>query len=860
MSRLRLITAFLFAIFMVLGVTAQVHTQKGIVRKITRSASDPFIPVPGVQVVVSGQANKASDKDGRFSLEVRVTDKAGSYTLTAVRMPQGSKYILASPLKGKRLFVSANDLEVSLVTPEEKDMEYKKRYELLKEKYEEQSLSLRKLRNELNKRLGELSESDVHYARLKVECDSIRKLYLDYINNEDKIDEVIKELAEELALTDYQSLDSLELKIYELKKNGEWKALNDLIRESMPGGAEEAWKVIEQQQRNADVKVEQAKLELARGLSEQQRLIQQRSQWFGKMETAIESFKMQHLNDSVSHYYEILTKAAPTNWEYLNKAGVFERQYMADNNRAMKYCLSALNMAKSDTLKAICYNSVGMIYSDQGENVKALDYYEKSLRIRLSVYGESHPYVATCYNNVGVIYSTYGEHAKALDYYEKSLRIYLSVYGESHPYVALTYDNIGGIYSTQGEYAKAMDYYERSLKIYFSVYGENHPYVALTYNNIGLVYSDQGEYGKAMDYYERSLKIYFFVYGENHPYVASSYNNIGLIYSNQGGHAEALDYYEKSLRICFSVYGENHPDVANCYNNIGVVYSNQGEHAKALDYFEKSLKISLSVYGENHPYVATCYNSIGAIYFAQGKHAKAMDYYERSLRIRLSVYGENHPNVALNYRNIGLIYSTQGEYAKALDYNERSLRIRLSVYGENHPDVALIYNDIGFIYLAQGDYGKALISIEKSLVIRRKIFGENHSSTKETLAQIGYITYCQAQQCHETAIRFMQTHIVTGSITGNSPASERGMLGEYVILGYGEWTINTDTINIYDINNRMRGYPKTLVFYKDGQIRQEYFENAIGMLLQVHPIDKQEKEKIISCYKTWLISNKNEKK
>lgn len=70
-----------------------------------------------------------------------------------------------------------------------------------------------------------MNESDVHYARLKVECDSIRKLYLDYINNEDKIDEVIKELAEELALTDYQSLDSLELKIYELKKNGEWRHL-----------------------------------------------------------------------------------------------------------------------------------------------------------------------------------------------------------------------------------------------------------------------------------------------------------------------------------------------------------------------------------------------------------------------------------------------------------------------------------------------------------------------------------------------------------------------------------------------------------------------------------------------------------
>ena len=74
MSKLRLITVFLFAVFMVLGVTAQVHTQKGIVRKVTRSASDPFIPVQGVQVIVSGEANKASDKDGRFSLKVKVTD------------------------------------------------------------------------------------------------------------------------------------------------------------------------------------------------------------------------------------------------------------------------------------------------------------------------------------------------------------------------------------------------------------------------------------------------------------------------------------------------------------------------------------------------------------------------------------------------------------------------------------------------------------------------------------------------------------------------------------------------------------------------------------------------------------------
>ena len=644
MSKLRLITVFLFAVFMVLGVTAQVHTQKGIVRKVTRSASDPFIPVQGVQVIVSGEANKASDKDGRFSLKVKVTDKAGSYTLTAVRVPQGSKYMLASPSKGKRLFISANDLEVSLITPEEKEMEYKKRYELLKEKYEEQSLSLRKLRNELNKRLGELSESDVHYARLKAECDSIRKLYLDYINNEDKIDEVIKELAEELALTDYQSLDSLELKIYELKKNGEWKALNDLIRESMPGGAEEAWKVIEQQQRNADAKVEQAKLELARGLSEQQRLIHQRSLWFGKMETAIESFKMQHLNDSVSHYYEILTKAAPTNWDYLIAAGRFEEDYMADYNRAMNYQLSALNTTDNDTYKATSYIIIGGIYEKLDDCSKALEYYEKSLNIYLMIYGENASWgIANVSIGMGRVYSNQGDYSKALVCFEGALKIFLLLNGDNHPAVATSYSYIGQIYFAQNDYSKALDYFKKSLKLDLSFFGENHPSVASGYYNIGYVYFAHGDYSKALEYFEEVLKIRLSVYGENHSRVASVYNDIGEIYSVQGDDFKALDYFKKSLKIVLSVYGENHSQVSSIYDHIGEIYFAQKDYSKALYYFEESLKIRLSLFGENHPEVALSYYSIGSLYIIQGDKSKALNYYEKSLKIRLSVYGENHP-------------------------------------------------------------------------------------------------------------------------------------------------------------------------------------------------------------------------
>ena len=723
MSRLRLITVFLFAVFMVLGVTAQVHTQKGIVRKVTRSASDPFIPVQGVQVVVSGQANKASDKNGRFSLEVKVTDKAGSYTLTAVRMPQGSKYMLASPSKGKRLFVSANDLEVSLITPEEKEMEYKKRYELLKEKYEEQSLSLRKLRNELNKRLGELNESDVHYARLKVECDSIRKLYLDYINNEDKIDEVIKELAEELALTDYQSLDSLELKIYELKKNGEWKALNDLIRESMPGGAEEAWKVIEQQQRNADAKVEQAKLELARGLSEQQRLIQQRSQWFGKMETAIESFKMQHLNDSVSHYYEILTKAAPTNCKYLNTAGMFEDQYMADYSRAMNYFLSALGIAKNDLDKADSYNNMGGIYQVQGDISRAKEYYEKALNISLSVNGENDLGVAVCYSNIGGIYQDQGDYVNALTYYKKALEIQLS-YGEISPDVSTTYNNIGNLYSDQRNKSKALEYYEKSLKIDLSLYREDHPQVATQYYNIGQVYYSQKNYDKALEYNEKALEG-LLVNGVNLPLAASAYYNIGVIYYNRKYYAKSLLFLEKSLAIDRKILDENDCSIRQTLQLISDATKRQTQ------------QISDQI---------TFYNGAGEIYYEKGDYSKALECFKEALNVELSVYGENNPTIAASYNRIGKMYFYQKEYPEALIYFEKALKIWLPVYDKNYLDVAGCYGNIGMMYAFLGNNSKALMFLEKALAIYRSTLGEEDNSTKETLEWIKYVTSLQAKQ------------------------------------------------------------------------------------------------------------------
>ena len=78
------------------------------------------------------------------------------------------------------------------------------------------------------------------------------------------------------------------------------------------------------------------------------------------------------------------------------------------------------------------------MYREQGDYVKALEYYEKALAISERVLGKEHPDTAATYNNIAVVYRAQGDYAKALEYYRKANAVFLSVLGEEHPYTQFT--------------------------------------------------------------------------------------------------------------------------------------------------------------------------------------------------------------------------------------------------------------------------------------------------------------------------------------------------------------------------------------------------------------------------------------
>jgi tetratricopeptide (TPR) repeat protein len=79
------------------------------------------------------------------------------------------------------------------------------------------------------------------------------------------------------------------------------------------------------------------------------------------------------------------------------------------------------------------YNNIGQGHHAEAEYDKALEYYQKSLAIKLKKLGSEHPSVATSYNNMAFVCKAKKDLAKAKEYWEKAHAIFLKRLGPSHP-------------------------------------------------------------------------------------------------------------------------------------------------------------------------------------------------------------------------------------------------------------------------------------------------------------------------------------------------------------------------------------------------------------------------------------------
>ncbi len=96
---------------------------------------------------------------------------------------------------------------------------------------------------------------------------------------------------------------------------------------------------------------------------------------------------------------------------------------------------------------------------------------------------------------MGASYGKKGQHDRAIELYERALRIEEATLGEMHAETARTITSMGASYGNKGQHDRAIAATERALRICRQVLGPHHPQTLQTQQNLDNIRSNAARAG-----------------------------------------------------------------------------------------------------------------------------------------------------------------------------------------------------------------------------------------------------------------------------------------------------------------------------------------------------------------------------
>jgi serine phosphatase RsbU (regulator of sigma subunit) len=318
-------------------------------------------------------------------------------------------------------------------------------------------------------------------------------------------------------------------------------------------------------------------------------------------------------------------------------------------------------------------NNIGVIYDNQGEISKTLEYYNEGLKMREEI-GDKHG-IAESLNNIGFVFEKHGDIPHALEYHHKGLKVQEEINDKQG--IAISLNNIAHIYELQDEIPKALEYYQKSLKMGIAL--NNKDIVATELNNIGGVYRNQAQrsnksksieidslFNKSMDYYFKSLKLFKEL--NDKAAIATMLQNIGTIYQDKNDDSKALEYFNKSLYLQKEINDKRGIGFSLYY--IGGVYLDEKDFTKALSYEQSGL-----VYAKELGYprdISLTASKLSEIYQAQNKWHDAFKMQELYFLMRDSINNETTRKASIR-KQFQYEYEKKETILKAEQEKERAV-------------------------------------------------------------------------------------------------------------------------------------------------------------------------------------------
>jgi len=379
-------------------------------------------------------------------------------------------------------------------------------------------------------------------------------------------------------------------------------------------------------------------------------------------------------------------------------------------------------------LRLTILSQLGTAYRNVGNNLEALEYLKKALKLVNLDESLIQPKAALLHE-LGIVYVTLEQFDAAIASFQQALEIRQRINDSQGQ--ADTLHHKAQAYVYKGALEKAMFLFQQALTIsqeIKDIQGE-----AATLHNMAKLYASQSQYETAIANYEKLLQIYTRqTFPENW---AMTVNNLAIAYSERtlGQKAEnleyAIDYYHQALQVYTR---EAFPQPwAITQNNLGNAYSERilGDRSANLEQAIHCYQQALQVHTRDiFPKAwATTLNNLGTAYQNRllGKRAdnleQAIDCYQQTLQVYTR---DTFPSErATTLKNLGTAYQNRllGERVENLEQAIHCYQQALHIhtreafpqnYANTQFNLGTTYQQNNQLPLAHDSFAKAIETIE----------------------------------------------------------------------------------------------------------------------------------------------------
>ncbi|WP_300701755.1 tetratricopeptide repeat protein [Bacteroides sp.] len=671
--------------------------QHGFVRTITYSKQHKNQPIKGVRI--KAEVETESDENGNFLLSIAY-NKNNTFTFDYIIK---TGYTLVAPqLQSAIPLNSKTKTEIILARNEDLYEERLRIEETIRNQKQKEINEYLKTIHQKDSILSQLIDKNKHYRILLNERDSIYTAYLKFSAQYYQSDKLIQKEAEELARTDYQSLDSIELKSIELRKAGKGRELVELNKIFLPQYEDKIINKITDNINLLEGNINTLEIALQKEKTKFKRQKEYRNFLIKRYKNIADGFALQYINDSVTTYLKKRVILDPDNYDYsisyadwlCNNTSNFKEAINTYTCLLTKTKLVTEHLSKQHIIEL--YDKLAYCYYLDKNNSTSLSYYNKVLHELKS--NSTLPYIniIITYSNIGNVLHSSGDYTKALEYFDKASEISENILKKKIQEKEYQY--------TPQQNAKLSII--ENKQIIEMKHNENNR--IFTGSNISAVYFKQALKDSIHLYKvwgNQEIKIDSIRVTDNNLKIANICGILASIYQLQ--EREVLDLYKYVLTIKKRYLGTDHLDIAILLDNIGKELYTLKKYDEALQYYTESLQIKKKKLGTFHSNIAATYDDIGSVYSMQGNYTEALKNYSMALKIRENFLDTMNIENAFTYNDIGNIYYKNNNIIDAIEYYKKSIQICSSKL-KNNPNTIAVYENIANAYLKLGGYEKAI--------------------------------------------------------------------------------------------------------------------------------------------------------